>query len=129
MLNRLVTMRIIAHIHNLHLLYFMNALPVITVVVNRRNYKYRIQHGHKALLSSHQIDKPLHIMKYTPGIMPTVTFCKGISPFIRTERRLKRTVFVLSAHQFALFIKNEPIVFTSFPIKVDFFLRTIQLLR
>ena len=50
MLDRLVAMCIIAHIRNLHFLYFMNALPVIAIVINRRNHKNRIQHG--ALLST-----------------------------------------------------------------------------
>ena len=129
MLDRLVAMCIIAHIRNLHFLYFMNALPVIAIVINRRNHKNRIQHGDKVLLPSHQIDESLHIMKHAPCIMPTVAFGKSIAPFIRTERRLECTIFVFPAHQIVLFIENEPIVFTPFPIKIDFFLRTVQLLR
>ena len=86
MLDRLVAMCIIAHIHNLHFLYFMNALPVITIVINRRNHKNRIQHGDKVLLPSHQIDESLHIMKHAPCIMPTVAFGESIPPLQRRER-------------------------------------------
>ena len=68
-------------------------------------------------------------MKHAPCIMPTVAFGKSITPFIRTERKLECTIFVFPAHQIVLFIENEPIVFTPFPIKIDFFLRPVQLLR
>ena len=99
MLDRLVAMRIITHIHNLHFADFMDHATVITVIEQRRDIEYGIHHGIETCLSSHQVDQSLRIMEDRPGIMPTVTFRKSVSPFQRIERRLERTVLVTATHQ------------------------------
>ena len=82
-LDRLIAMCIVAHIHHCHFTNFVNHLSVIAVIKNGRYGKYRIHHGNKHLFPAHQVNKSLRIVEDRPGIMPAVSFCKGISPFQR----------------------------------------------
>ena len=87
-LDRLVAMCIVTHIHNLHFTDFMNHTAIIAVVKDRRQDKYRIHHLVESVFTTHQVDQTLRIMEYRPGIMPAIAFRKGIPPLQRIERRL-----------------------------------------
>ena len=78
-LNRLIPVSILPHIHDLHFTNFMNHTSIIARIENGRHDKYGIQHRHKLLRSSHQINQSLRIVKNRPRIMPTVSFGKSIS--------------------------------------------------
>ena len=114
MLDRLVAMRIIPHIHNLHFADFMDHTTVIAVIKQRRHIKYGIHHGIETGLSSHQVDQSLRVMENRPGIMPAVAFRKSISPFQRIERRLERTILVAATHQLGLRIEQVLIIHRMF---------------
>src|SRR5687768_16934178 len=92
-------MGILAHIHDLHFANFMNNPTIITFVKYRWQRKYRIKHFSKHFRSTHQAGQPLYIVKNTPGVMPAVTFSKGVSPFEWIEGRLKTTVLIFATHQ------------------------------
>ena len=70
MLDGLVAMGIVTHIHHLHLTDFVNRETIIAVIENRRYREHRVHHCHKSLLATHEVDKTLGVMEYTPGIMP-----------------------------------------------------------
>ena len=89
MLGRLVAMSIVAHVRHLHLGNLMDTETVVTVVVDRRNHEYGVQHLYKLFTSSHCIHKTVHIVEYRPCIMPCITFGERISPLVRTERLLE----------------------------------------
>ena len=62
MLNGLVTVRILAHVGDLHFPDFVNHASIVAFVVNRRNGEDRVQLSHEFLPPAHQIDQPLHVM-------------------------------------------------------------------
>ncbi|MPM54702.1 hypothetical protein SDC9_101481 [bioreactor metagenome] len=102
MLDGLIPVSILPHIHNLHLPDFVNRETVITVIKNRRHLENRIQHIHKLFVSTHQIDQPLWIVENRPRVVPAIALGERIPPFCRTERRLKRSILILTPHQFIL---------------------------
>ena len=126
MLDRLVAMCIVSHIHNLHFTDLMDHLSVIAIIKYRRNGKYGIQHRDEFFTSTHQIDQSLRIVEYRPCIMPAISFRESISPFQRRERSHKLAVLILSTHQFGLFIKQVFIVHCTFGIQIQFLFRTSQ---
>ena len=99
MLDGLVAMRIVAHIHNLHFTNFVYHEAIIAVVKHRWQGKHRVQHTCKGFLAIHQMNESLHVMKHRPGVMPAVSFRKRISPLEWIEWSLECSVFILSAHQ------------------------------
>ena len=128
MLNGLVAMCIVPHVHYRHLTYFVNHLPVIAVIENRRNGKHRVKHRDKHFFTSHQVYQPLRVMKNRPGIMPTVSLGKCISPLQRRERFLEFSVPVLAAHQLTFGVEKILIVQGTFGKESNFFLRPFQFL-
>ena len=56
MLDRLVAVCIIPHIHHLHLTDFMNRISIVTVVEDRRQDKDRVEHLIESILTTHQLD-------------------------------------------------------------------------
>ena len=125
-LNRLVAMCIVAHVHNLHFTDFMNNGSIITFIENRRKDKYRIHHLVESVFTSHQVNQTLRIVEYRPGIMPAITFRKGIPPLQRIERRLERTVFILATHQFVLGIVEILIIHCTLCKDFNLFFRFLQ---
>src|SRR5258708_23949888 len=99
MLNRLVAMRILPHARDLHFAYLVNDASIITIIEYRGHNEDRIQHLHKGLFASHQVDQTLYIMKNAPAIMPAIPFRKCITPFEWIERGLKAAVFIFPPHQ------------------------------
>ena len=110
MLNRLVTVSIITHIHDLHFAYLMDYTTIITVIEQRRHIEYGIHHCVETGLPSHQVDQSLWVMEDRPGIMPAISFRKGIPPFQRVERRLECTVFITTTHQLGFLIEQVLII-------------------
>ena len=127
MLDRLVTMCIVSHVSDLHFTNLMNHSSVIAVIKYGRKIEYRVEHADKHLLTAHQFNQPLYIVEYRPGVVPTISFRKGISPFEGIERSLESSVGVLSAHQFSFRIEQVTIVLAPFLINIQFFCRATQL--
>ena len=127
-LDRLITMCIIAHVSYFHLANLMDHSTVITIIKYRRKIEYRIEHAHKHFLTAHQIDKSLRIVEDRPSIMPAVSFGKGVSPLKRIERCLESSVGIFATHQFRFQVKQVPVVLASLLIEFQFFCRASQLL-
>src|SRR5690554_900173 len=102
MLNGLVSMSILSHVHDLHLPDLMYWKTVIAVVENRRHLEYRIEHVYKHPFPPHQVNQPLRVVENRPGVVPAVALGKGVTPFGGTEGRLERAILVLSPHQVVL---------------------------
>ena len=122
-------MSIIPHIGDLHFPYLMNHNPIVGIVKDRRYRKNRIKFCNEIFLPAHQVYKPCNILKYTPGIMPAVSFSKCIAPFIRTEWRLESTIKITAPHQFPAIIENVFIVHRSFCIQINLIFWFTCLLR
>ena len=119
-------MCIVAHIHNLHFTDFMDNGSVIALIEYRRQNKYRVHHLVEAIFTTHQVDQTLRIVEYRPGVMPAITFRKGVSPFQRVERRLEGAVFILATHQFVLGVIQILIVHRSLCEDFNLFFRLLQ---
>ena len=124
MLDRLVTVSVVTHVHDLHFADFMDHLTVIAVVEQRRNGKYGVEHHNERIFTTHQVDQSLRIVENRPSIMPAVSFCKGIPPFQRRERSLESTVGILATHQLGFLIVQVLIVHGTFSVQLKFFFRT-----
>ena len=125
-LDRLVSMCIVTHIHHGHFTNLMNYKTIIAVIKYRRYREDRIKHRHKGLVPSHQVNQSLRVMEYRPGVVPAVSFSEGIPPFQRRERLHEFTVFLFASHQFGLRIKQILIVHSTFCKKLDFLFRALQ---
>ena len=121
-------MGVIPHVHHGHFPNFMNDKTIIAVIKYGRNGKHRIEHRHKHLVSPHQVNQSLRVVKYRPGVMPAVSFGKSIPPFEWRERRHESAVLFLSPHQPGFRIKQIFIVQGPTGKQVDFRFRTLQFL-
>ena len=126
MLDRLVAVCIIAHVHHLHLSDFMDGKSVIAIIENRREKEYRVKHLVELLLSAHQTDESFRIVEYRPGIMPGISLGKGIAPLERIERRLEFSIQQSSAHQTTLPVEHLLIVHRSLGKRFQFLLRLAE---
>ena len=128
MLGRLVSVSIVTHVRNLHLCDFMNTEIVIAVVIDRWNHKDRIKHLGESLLSTHFIYEAVNVVEYGPCIMPCISFCVCITPFVRTERLLELAVLVASAHKIGRMVEYILPVLRSFLPFLDLLCRASELL-
>ena len=126
MLDRLVAMCIVTHVHNGHFTDFVNHLSVVAVVKNWWYGKYGVHHCDKHVFPTHQVDKSLRVVEYRPGVVPTVSFRESVPPFQRREWRLECTVLVAAAHQFGFFVEKILVVHGTFGKEVDFLFRMFQ---
>jgi len=65
-LDRLVAVCVVTHVHHCHLTDFVNRETVIAVVEYRRYREYRIHHCHKHVITAHQVNQSLRIVEYRP---------------------------------------------------------------
>ena len=128
MLDGLIAMGIVTHVHDLHLAYLVDGIAVIAVVKVRRHSKYRVQHLAESLLSAHQVNQALRIVEHAPGVMPAVALGEGVTPFQRAEGRLERPVLEPAAHEFGFGIKHVAVVHRPLGIDLDFTLGLAQCL-
>lgn len=126
MLYGLVTVSVVAHIHDLHLPDFVDDTAIIAFVEHRRQHKHGIHHLVEGILASHQVNESLRIMENRPRIVPAVSFRKGITPLQGIERRLECAVLILAAHQLVVRIEKIPVVQRTFGKRSQFFLRLAQ---
>ena len=104
----------------------MDYLAVVAVIEQGRDNKYRVKHLYERLFSTHQVYQTLRVVEYRPGIVPAVTFSKGVTPLQRRERRLELAVLITTTHQLAFLIKYIPIVHGTFRKEFLLLLRTVQ---
>ena len=89
MLYGLIAVRVLPHVHDLHFTNLMNGKSIIAVIKKWRHHEHRVEHLHELFIAPHQIDQSSWVVEYRPGIVPTVPFGKGVSPFSGTKRRLE----------------------------------------
>src|SRR5690606_27580267 len=109
MLNRLISMGILAHVHDLHFPHLMNHTSAFHSFGTRYN-ENRIQHLNKSILSTHQVNQPLRIMKNAKAPMPGVTFCVFACPSAGVKGFDKLSGFGPSAHQGGLVVIQALVV-------------------
>ena len=116
MLDRLVAVSVVAHIHNLHFAYFVYGKSVVRIVKQRRHFKYFVYLFLKSLFAPHQLYESLKILKYRPRVVQAIPFSKRIAPFQRIEWRLKLSVLIFASHPFSFRVKNIFIAFRLFVV-------------
>ena len=121
MLNRLIAVRVIPHVHHLHLADLVYNATVIALIEDGREDKDRVEHAVKRFLPTHQVDQSLHVMEDRPGIMPAVPLGERVSPFERVKGGLEGSILVTSTHQSRLFIEEVAIILA--PLRVQIHLR------
>ena len=104
-LDRLVAMSVIAHVHDLHLPYLVDDTPVVTLIEEGWHIEHRVEHLHEDICSTHETYQSHRVVEHRPCVVPCVSLSEGIPPFQRTERRLERPVGVAAAHQKGLFVE------------------------
>ena len=85
MLDGLIAVGIVPHIHQLHLTYLVYDEAVVTIIKDGREREDAIELLSKGFVSSHQVNEPLDIVEDRPAIVEGITFGKGISPLIDGE--------------------------------------------
>ena len=64
MLDRLVAVSIVAHVHDLHLANLVDYGSVIAVVEEWRHVEYGVEHVVEHFLATHKVDKSLRVVEY-----------------------------------------------------------------
>ena len=122
-LDGLVAMGIVSHVHNLHFAYLMNHAPIVTIVENRRNDKHGVHHLIESSVAPHQMNQPLRIVKHAPRPVPSIALGEGIAPFEGTKGALEAAVLVASTHQIDCFVKHVTIVLCPLSKRLQFLSR------
>ena len=110
MLDGLVAVRIVTHVHNLHLADFMDDTAIVAVVENGGHDEDGVEHLVELLATAHQVDESLRVVEDTPGVVPRVTFGEGITPLIGREGTLEGAVLVATAHELILGVEDVLVV-------------------
>ena len=121
-LDRLVAMSVVAHIHHLHLTDLVDREAIVAVVEERRDCEHAVQHGDIFLIPAHQVDESLGIVEDAPGIVEAISLREVPTPFERAERTLEGPVEVLADHQFVLRIVEILVVHRGLRIRGEFLL-------
>ena len=98
-LDRLVSVRVVAHVHHLHLADFVDGESVVAVVEYRRYVEYFVKVAAEILFASHHFHEACRVMEYRPCVVEAVAFCEVTAPFERAERCGEAAVFIASAHE------------------------------
>ena len=110
MLDRLVSMRIVTHVHDLHLADLMYHETVVAFVEMRRHGEDAVESLRELVLASHKGHKSLYIMEYRPCIMKRVTLGKVAAPLKRAERTTEIAVLLAAVHETELSIIQIPVI-------------------
>ena len=111
MLDRLVAVGIIAHVHDCHLANLMNRESIIAVITEGSH----VEHQSRAFP---RISYVLPIRPIRPstswntdsGVVPAVAFCESVAPLERGEWALECAVGIAATHKIAFFVENIAVV-------------------
>ena len=109
-LDGLVAMGIVTHVHDLHLTDLVDGEAIVTVVKHRRQTKYGVEHLIKGVLASHEVDQSLWVVEDRPCVVPAITLSEGITPFQRIERLHKLSILQFATHQLRLSVEEMLVV-------------------
>ena len=98
MLYGLVTVGVVAHIHNLHLTDLVDDEAIVAVIEDGWEGEDAVKLASKSLIPAHEINESLHVMKDGPAIVERITFSEGISPLVDGERGLEGAILPAPAH-------------------------------
>ena len=113
MLRGLVSVGVVAHVGHLHFGNFVDAEPVVAVVVDGRHDEDRVEHPRESFAFSHQVDQSLDIVEHRPCVVPRVSLGEGVAPLVGAEGRLERPVGIAAPHQARFGIEEVFIVLRS----------------
>ncbi len=125
MLNGLVSMRILSHVHHLHFPHFVNHGAALQPL-RPGNEKYGIKHFSENLSTPHQVDQSLGVMKNGPGVVPAVAFGEIAAPGSRIEFCREGAVVGTTRHQLMFRIKEVFVVHRPFTKDGNLGLRLAQ---
>ncbi len=120
MLDGLVAVGIVAHVHHGHLADFVDREAVIAVVIERRNGKYGVEHGVHSVRAAHESGQPVRVVKHRPCVVPRVAFREVAAPFQRRERQSERSVGATAAHERCRWEENIAVVAGTAGIRLQF---------
>ena len=98
MLDRLIPVSIIPHIHDGHFYDFMDWPSVVAVVVEWWHGEYGVHHRIEGIVAAHQVYESLNVMEHRPRIMQAVAFGEISTPFQRVERLIEGSIRLASDH-------------------------------
>ena len=127
-LDRLVTMCVVTHVHHSHFSDFVDWETIVAIIIDRWNGKYRVEHLNVFFLTAHQVNQTLRIVEYRPTIVPAVTFSKVTTPLQWREFFRECTIFLLTAHQLIFRTVEVLVVLSTLFEQSDFFCRAVQFL-
>ena len=125
-LDRLVAVGIVAHVHDLHLADLVDGEAVVTVVEDGGQAEYRVHHLVELSLAAHQVDQSLWVVEHAPGVVPTVALREGIAPFQGVERLCELPVLQSASHQFRLRVEQVLVVHRPLGVDADLLLRLAE---
>ncbi len=125
MLNRLVSVRVLAHVHHLHFPHLVNHGTALQSLCTG-NEKYGVEHAGERLFTPHQVDQSLWIVKNRPGVVPAVALREIAAPGRRIKFRRKGAVVGTTRHQLVLRIEEVFVVHCPFAVNGYFRLRLAQ---
>ena len=65
----LITVGIVAHIHDLHLTDLVDDEAIVAVVEDGREGEDAVKLASESLIPAHEIDEPLHVMEDRPAVV------------------------------------------------------------
>ena len=127
MLDRLVAVSVLSHVHYLHFTHFVDHATAFHTLF-ARNDKDGIHHVVELFLASHQVDQSLRIMEYAETPVPAVTFAELAAPVYCIKFGVEHTFVVFAYHQFAFRVVDVLVVECTLFEDVDFACRFAQFL-
>ena len=119
MLNGLVAMCILSHVHHLHLAHLMNhAATAETQIAGE--HEHAVHHLCHFIASAHEFAQSGRIVEHAEAPVPTVAFAKLTAPVLRHKFSVECALFLSAAHEFAGRIIHIGIVESSFLVWSQF---------
>ena len=128
-LDGLVAVGVVAHVHDGHFADFVDGEAVVAVVVERGHAEYGVEHGNEGFVAAHEADEPLGVVEDRPGVVPGVAFGEVAAPFEGREGGGKGAVRLFAAHEEGLRVEEATVVHCPAGKESDFVLRAAQCLR
>ena len=126
MLDGLVAVCIVAHVHHLHLSDLMDGETIIAIVEDRRKLEYGVEHLVESVFTTHEAHQALRVVEYRPGVVPSIALGEGITPLQWIEGSLELSIQQSAAHQTALLVEHFLIVLSTLGKRLQLLLRFAQ---
>src|SRR5881392_2023758 len=99
MMNRLIAVRVLAHIERGHFCHLVNRVAVRSGPEGIGRRKHRVKLISKGLVAAHELYQSGYILHHTPRPMPRAAFRERATPFIGIKRLVPCTVRIASTYK------------------------------